>query len=130
MRISDWSSDVCSSDLEVPDPFSAHLSWHVPQPLSLDLLELASDPFLGEHDFSAFCRRPKVDADQEPPSLVRRILSAGWDDLGEGVLRFAINGPPFCHQLLRSVFGTFVAPRHGQAVAAALRGTPPTAYPP
>src|SRR3546814_19225486 len=78
MRISDWSSDVCSSDLEVPDPFSAHLSWHVPQPLSLDLLELASDPFLGEHDFSAFCRRPKVDADQEPPSLVRRILSAGW----------------------------------------------------
>src|SRR3546814_11265429 len=103
MRISDWSSDVCSSDLEVPDPFSAHLSWHVPQPLSLDLLELASDPFLGEHDFSAFCRRPKVDADQEPPSLVRRILRAGWADRGAGILRFALKGPAFCSSEERRV---------------------------
>src|SRR3546814_19201690 len=108
MRISDWSSDVCSSDLEVPDPFSAHLSWHVPQPLSLDLLELASDPFLGEHDFSAFCRRPKVDADQEPPSLVRRILSAGWDDLGEGTLPFDIQGTAFSHQMAHRIVGTLI----------------------
>ena len=46
------------------------------------LLDLACDPFLGEHDFSAFCRRPKAAPGEEPKSLVRRVLRAGWDDLG------------------------------------------------
>ena len=46
----------------VPDPFLATTSWHVPVPLDLELLTLACDPFLGEHDFSAFCRRPKAAA--------------------------------------------------------------------
>ena len=43
----------------VPDPFLAHLAWHVDEPLDLDLLRLGCDPLVGEHDFSAFCRRPK-----------------------------------------------------------------------
>ena len=46
----------------VPDPFLATTAWHVPVPLDLELLTLACDPFLGEHDFSAFCRRPKAPA--------------------------------------------------------------------
>src|SRR3546814_13565659 len=37
MRISDWSSDVCSSDLEVDDP--AHL-----EPVRVDQVELLGDP--------------------------------------------------------------------------------------
>src|SRR3546814_17164211 len=69
---------------EVPDPFSAHLSWHVPQPLSLDLLQLAGAPFLGEHDFPAFCRRPKVDYDREPPPRVRRLLPPDRRSPGAG----------------------------------------------
>ena len=63
----------------LPDPFSAHLAWHVPAPLERDLLDLACDPFLGEHDFSAFCRRPKVGPGEPPASLVRRVLAAGWE---------------------------------------------------
>ena len=74
----------------VPDPFLAATTWHVPDPLDLEQLALACDPFLGEHDFSAFCRRPKADPDMGPVSLVRRVRRAGWTDLGDGVLRFEI----------------------------------------
>lgn len=91
----------------VPDPFLAHLSWHVDEPLDLDLLRLGCDPFVGEHDFSAFCRRPRH-RDGTPASLVRRVLRAGWEDLGDGVLRFEIQANAFCHQMIRSIVGTLV----------------------
>ena len=39
-------------------------------PLDIELLTLACDPFIGEHDFSAFCRRPKGPSRS---SLVRRV---------------------------------------------------------
>lgn len=106
----------------IPDPFLARTAWHVPAPLDLDLLVLACDPFLGEHDFSAFCRRPKVAQGEEPVSLVRRVLAAGWTDLGEGVLRFEITATAFCHQMVRSVVGTIVSAGHGQVKAGQIRG--------
>ncbi|MEY2996043.1 MAG: tRNA pseudouridine(38-40) synthase TruA, partial [Actinomycetota bacterium] len=37
----------------VPDPFLASTAWHVPVPLKLDLMRMAADPLIGEHDFSA-----------------------------------------------------------------------------
>jgi tRNA pseudouridine38-40 synthase len=98
---------------EVPDPFTAHVAWHVPEPLDLDLLRLACDPFLGEHDFSAFCRRPKPAPGAAAASLVRRVREAGWEDLGEGFLRLEIRADAFCHQMVRSIVGTLVAAGHG-----------------
>lgn len=106
----------------VPDPFLGRTSWHVSTPLDVDLLGLACDPFLGEHDFSAFCRRPKVAPEAAPVSLVRRILRAGWTDLGEGVLRFEVTATAFCHQMVRSVVGTIVAAGHAQVRAGDIRG--------
>ena len=105
----------------VPDPFLAATSWHVPVPLDIELLTLACDPFLGEHDFSAFCRRPKAAPGEEPASLVRRVRQAGWTDLGEGVLRFEIEATAFCHQMVRSIVGTVVAAGHGQTRAGDIR---------
>jgi tRNA pseudouridine38-40 synthase len=97
----------------VPDPFRAATSWHVERPLDVDLLRLACDPLIGSHDFSSFCRAVKVKArdrtdDRTPPSLTRRVIRAGWDDLGEGVLRFEIEANAFCHQMVRSLVGTLV----------------------
>jgi tRNA pseudouridine38-40 synthase len=91
----------------VPDPFLAHVAWHVDHALDLDLLRLGCDPLVGSHDFSAFCRRPKRSGG-DPPSLVRQVQRAGWDDLGDGVLRFEITANAFCHQMVRSVVGTLV----------------------
>ena len=102
----------------VPDPFSAHLAWHVATPLDRDLLTLACDPFLGEHDFSAFCRRPKG---EDEASLVRQVLSAAWTDLGDGHLRFEIEATAFCHQMVRSIVGTVVAAGGGSPRAGDIR---------
>jgi tRNA pseudouridine38-40 synthase len=102
----------------VPDPFLAATSWHVAQPLDLDRLRLAVDPLIGEHDFSAFCRRPKHDPDA---SMVRRVLDARWerdDGAGDGVLRFWIEATAFCHQMVRSVVGTLVDVGLGKRTAA------------
>jgi tRNA pseudouridine38-40 synthase len=106
----------------VPDPFLARTAWHVPVPLDIELLTLACDPFLGEHDFSAFCRRPKPAAGAEPVSLVRRVQRAGWTDLGEGVLRFEITATAFCHQMVRSIVGTIVAAGHNHVRAGDILG--------
>jgi tRNA pseudouridine38-40 synthase len=93
---------------EVPDPFTAHTAWHVEHPLDLRLMRLACDPFIGEHDFTSFCRRPKVGEGDAAPSLTRRVLSAQWVDLGSGLLRFEIRANAFCHQMVRSITGTLV----------------------
>lgn len=90
-----------------PDPFQANFGWHVPEPLSLPAMVLACDPLIGEHDFAAFCRRPKR-RDGELASLVRRVTEAVWHDEGDGTLRFEIEASSFCHQMVRSVVGTLV----------------------
>jgi tRNA pseudouridine38-40 synthase len=93
------------------DPFLADTAWHVPKPLQLWAMQLACDPLIGEHDFSSFCRRPKVAADQTPPSMMRRIISAEWHEVGPeqpGLLRFEIRANAFCHQMVRSIVGTLV----------------------
>lgn len=89
----------------VPDPFLAATSWHIPTPLDLPAMRLARDPFMGEHDFSSFCRRPK--RRPEAP-LRRRIVDAAWHDLGDDLLRFDIEADAFCHQMVRSIVGLLV----------------------
>jgi tRNA pseudouridine38-40 synthase len=106
---------------EVPDPFLAHLAWHVDEALDLGLLRLACDPLVGEHDFSAFCRRPKR-RDGAEASLRRHIHRADWSDLGEGVLRFEVSANAFCHQMVRSLVGTLVDAGRGKLHAGDLLG--------
>jgi tRNA pseudouridine38-40 synthase len=91
----------------VPDPFLRHVAWHVDEPLDIDLLHLSCDPLVGEHDFSAFCRRPKR-REGTFASLVRTVRRAQWCEVGDGVLRFEIEANAFCHQMIRSVVGTLV----------------------
>ncbi len=106
----------------VPDPFSARYAWWVPQPLNIAVMKLACDPFLGMHDFSSFCKRPKVGPEEEPISLVRRIDEAKWTDLGDGRLVFEIAGSAFCHQMVRSIVGFHVSVGRGKRSAGEVRG--------
>jgi tRNA pseudouridine38-40 synthase len=101
----------------VPDPFSASTAWHVERPLDLRAMELACDPLIGEHDFSSFCRKAPDGA-----TLVRRVIEAGWDDLGDGYLRFEIRASSFCHQMVRSVVGTLVEIGAGKRKAGHMSG--------
>ncbi len=104
----------------VPDPFRAATAWHVADPLDLASLRLGADPLLGEHDFSSFCRKPKV-PDGVAFSMTRRVLDARWHDLGEGVLRFDIEATAFCQQMVRSIVGLLVEVGTGKRRAGDVR---------
>ena len=86
-----------------PDPFLARTAWWVPEPLDLALLRMGADPFLGEHDFAAFCRKGPAGS-----TTVRRVLESSWHDLGDGVLRYDVTATAFCWQMVRSLVGTLV----------------------
>ncbi|HAP78317.1 MAG TPA: tRNA pseudouridine(38-40) synthase TruA [Acidimicrobiaceae bacterium] len=107
-----------------PHPLLARTAWHVPQPLQLWAMQLACDPLIGEHDFSTFCRRPKVSEGKPQRSMTRRVLSAGWKEVpGDvpGLLRFEIRATAFCHQMVRSIVGTLVDVGHGKLHAGDMR---------
>jgi len=95
-----------------PDPLLAHVSWHVRDQLELRSMSAAADALLGEHDFSAFCRRPPGTKSGEP--INRRVLDARWstveteDVAGACLLRFDISAQSFCHQMVRSIVGALV----------------------
>ncbi len=86
-----------------PDPFRDRFTWWVAKPLDLRVLRLASDPFVGEHDFSSFCRQGPAGS-----TTSRRVLESSWVDEGEGVLRYEIRAGAFCWQMVRSIVGTLV----------------------
>jgi len=86
-----------------PSPFLATTAWWIEAPLELRAMRLACDPLIGEHDFSAFCRRPNDDV-----SLSRRVLDARWEQGDDDVLEFWISANAFCHQMVRSIVGTLV----------------------
>jgi tRNA pseudouridine38-40 synthase len=89
---------------DVPDPFLARSAWWVPEPLEVALLRLAADPFIGEHDFAAFCRRGP-----EGSTTMRRVLRSHWiPDERPGVLVYEVQATAFCWQMVRSLVGTIV----------------------
>ncbi len=104
---------------DVPDPFIAHTSWWVPQPLDVRAMILGCDALIGLHDFSSFCRRPANDPEA---SLIRRVIDCRWHELGDGVLRFDIEANAFCHQMVRSIVGTLVDMGRGRLRAGQMTG--------
>ena len=107
---------------EVPDPFLARTAWVVPDALDLRALILSCDPVIGEHDFSCFCRKPKVPEGRPEPSMVRVVERAEWTDLGDSLLRFQITASSFCHQMVRSVVGTVVGMGLGKRAPGEMMG--------
>ncbi len=92
-----------------PNPLLAATSWHVPRPLDLSAMQAALPALHGEHDFTSFCRRPKVPDPFPPPSLVRILHDLSWTRIDDSqLLRFEITGSAFCHQMVRSIVGTTV----------------------
>lgn len=86
-----------------PDPFLARYAWWVAAPLELPALHLAADPFVGEHDFASFCRKPG-----DGGGLRRRVMHSRWSEVGDGVLRYEVRANAFCWQMVRSMVGTMV----------------------
>jgi tRNA pseudouridine38-40 synthase len=87
----------------VPDPFLARYAWWIPTPLDLRSLRLGADPFVGEHDFAAFCRKGP-----EGSTTIRRVFESRWHEVGDGVLQYEIRANAFCWQMVRAIVGTLV----------------------
>jgi tRNA pseudouridine38-40 synthase len=101
-----------------PDPFLARFAWWVPVDLDIGQLRLAADPFIGEHDFAAFCRKGP-----EGSTTVRRVLESHWlPSEREGVLVYEVRATAFCWQMVRSIVGTIVEAGAGRRRAGDLLG--------
>jgi tRNA pseudouridine38-40 synthase len=118
-----------------PDPVLRRMAWHVEGPLELKRMRAGADVLVGEHDFRAFCRRPRGVGPDVP--LVRQVLearvdvveevasgatSSGWL-LAEGrLLAFSVVARAFCQQMVRSLAGALVEVGAGRASVADLMG--------
>jgi tRNA pseudouridine38-40 synthase len=92
----------------VPDPFRARFVWHRPGPLSFTLMREGARLLVGEHDFTSFCRSPKL-----PASTVRDLRRLSVSAKGEYVeIRALANS--FLQQMVRSLVGTLVAVGDGK----------------
>jgi tRNA pseudouridine38-40 synthase len=84
-------------------PLEVGRSWHVPQPLDLDILRAASDRLIGTHDFASFA------ANRGQPSVtttrtIHQIRIRHQKELV--VLEFDGNG--FLYRMVRMLAGTIV----------------------
>ena len=89
------------------DPFLVDRAWHIPTKLDVSSMQKASKHLIGEHDFSSFCKKPKLKSGVTA-SLVRYVNSATWSSPNENDLFFEISASSFCHQMVRSIVGTLV----------------------
>ncbi len=81
-----------------PDPLTRGFEWHVGRRLDEPAMSLATASFVGERDFSSFCRTI------EDRSNVRRVEEARWESADDR-LHFWIKANAFCHQMVRSLVG-------------------------
>jgi tRNA pseudouridine38-40 synthase len=92
-----------------PNPLLDGVVWHVARSLDFDAMQRATRDLVGEHDFTSFCRIPKVREGEPEPSMTRLLHEASWSRLdGSSLLRFEVRGSAFCHQQVRSMVGTLV----------------------
>jgi tRNA pseudouridine38-40 synthase len=81
-----------------PDPLRRGFVWQVSRDLDLSQMRESAAAFVGEHDFSAFCRTV------EGKSNVRRVTELRLESDGEAI-DFWIQANAFCHQMVRSIVG-------------------------
>ena len=90
----------------IADPLLSDIEWHIKEPLDVEEMNRTAQRFLGEHDFTSFCRRPKG---QTGASLVRTIHHAQWHPRPQQRIEFEIAANAFCHQMVRSIVGFCVS---------------------
>jgi tRNA pseudouridine38-40 synthase len=85
-------------------PFLRLYTWHVPQPLDVDLLRRAADAVCGTHDFAAFQGSGSI-----AHTTVRTVTAASWRGCGpDAPLIFDVTGDGFLRHMVRSLVGTIV----------------------
>lgn len=94
----------------IKSPFHRFFSCHIPQPLDIDLMNLASANIIGTHDFASF--GAPTDG---TPSTIRQVFSAQWKhDQENRLLRFYITGSGFLRYMVRTIVATLMRVGKGE----------------
>lgn len=82
-------------------------SWFVPRPLNLELMQEAAKHFLGEHDFTSYCKAI-ASKDKNCVRNVMEVALKPTTHFSESYLEFGITGSGFLHNMVRIMVGTLV----------------------
>jgi tRNA pseudouridine38-40 synthase len=82
-------------------PFLRLYTWHVPQPLAIDILQRGAAALVGTFDFAAF-----QGSGTAVHTTVRTVMVAAWRL--DAPLVFEITGDGFLRHMVRSLVGTIV----------------------
>ncbi|MFV1990802.1 MAG: tRNA pseudouridine(38-40) synthase TruA [Acidimicrobiales bacterium] len=102
----------------VPDPLRVGFCWHVHNPLDINAMRLTADPLIGAHDFSSFCRRPKLKPGEQPITLLRRMQEISVKQIDHEIIEIHLSANAFCYQMVRSIVGVIVCVGYGKLRAA------------
>ncbi len=80
-------------------PLARLYSWHVPRPLDIEQMNVATAVLIGEHNFATFGQPPKGE------NSVRQVFSAHWRQQGDNLL-FFIEANAFLYHMVRSIVGS------------------------
>ncbi len=92
------------------DVFLQNLAYHYPYPLDIDKMQKAASLFLGEHDFSAFCR---AEGKTRVKTTVRTIYELEVSQK-EDLCEIRIRGNGFLYNMVRIVAGTLLYVSEGR----------------
>jgi tRNA pseudouridine38-40 synthase len=84
------------------DPFLAHRTWFMGQPLDVESMNLCATKLIGKHSFAAFC---KGDIPNNNP--VCEVFQAHWSISPQGYV-FTIQANRFLRNMVRAIVGTLV----------------------
>jgi tRNA pseudouridine38-40 synthase len=88
---------------ERPDPLLRRLRYEYNRRLNLKMLNTAAALFIGNHDFSAFCKKKSLKS-----SNCCEIYSSGWFRYGRSLI-YEITANRFLHHMIRRMVGAMLA---------------------
>jgi len=99
---------------QYPHPFMRKYSMHVEEKLDIEKMRVASQYFLGKHDFTTYSN-----AKSKKKSMVREIYSLEIIE-NEGFIEIKVRGNGFLYNMVRKIVGTLIEVGLGEKDAAAI----------
>lgn len=92
----------------VMSPFWRRYAHFESKPLNLTAMTLVSRPFLGEHDWTAFCSA-QADGESRVRSITDLTVNSIWDARAQAnLIEFRISANGFLRYMVRSIIGTIL----------------------
>ncbi|MEC4018964.1 tRNA pseudouridine(38-40) synthase TruA [Streptomyces sp. H27-D2] len=98
---------VCDNPGGVDPLLRGHVLW-ADWPLDVDLMNLAAEKMLGEHDFAAYCKK------REGATTIRTLQQLHWERTPDGLAVATVRADAFCHNMVRALVGAMLVVGDGR----------------